>query len=309
MGRTDVRLRCAVPDDFQNAATEIADWSPVAEAVDVVLFGTHIDDADTLAAALADFDIVVARRDRVPCPRLKSLVASGRRNSAIDHAAAEAHGLTVRGIAGSLSPPPAELTWAPPPPRPSARRSPCRALLLRPARGIVEENAALRTGGPWQSTLGAALRTGGPRQSPSAPPCAPAAPGAALRGRCLGLLGLGKIGSRVAQVGLAFGMRVSAGARTSPRSAPSRSARSSSPPRRTCRRAASSTSSQCPSTTRCARPPPPGHATPGLRLPRQLRDELRPGGENIPACLAGSSVRLLSPARVSTCGVVDVADR
>jgi hypothetical protein len=46
MGRTDARLRCAVPDDFQNAATEIADWSPAAEAVDVVLFGTHNDDAD-----------------------------------------------------------------------------------------------------------------------------------------------------------------------------------------------------------------------------------------------------------------------
>jgi phosphoglycerate dehydrogenase-like enzyme len=174
-----MQLRCAVLDDFQGVATEVADWSPVANDVEVVGFDTHFADEDALAVALADFDIVVTLRERVPfpasllarLPRLKLLIASGMRNSVIDYAAAEEHGVTVCGTPSS-STPPVELTWA---------------LLLGLARGIVTENDALRAGGPWQSTVGADLH-----------------------GRRLGLLGLGKIGSRVAQVGLAFGMRVSA---------------------------------------------------------------------------------------------------
>ncbi|MEV7342953.1 D-2-hydroxyacid dehydrogenase family protein [Streptomyces sp. NPDC093544] len=174
-----MRLRCAVLDDYQDAATEVADWSPVADEVEVVGFARHFADEDALAAALTDFDIVVTLRERVPfpasllarLPRLKLLIASGMRNTVIDYAAAEAHGVTVCGTPSS-STPPVELTWA---------------LLLGLARGLVTENEALRTGGPWQSTLGADLY-----------------------GRRLGLLGLGKIGGRVAQVGLAFGMRVGA---------------------------------------------------------------------------------------------------
>ncbi|MER5574472.1 D-2-hydroxyacid dehydrogenase family protein [Streptomyces massasporeus] len=174
-----MRLRCAVLDDFQQVATEVADWAAVADDVEVVSFDRHIEGKDDLVAALAGFDIVVTLRERVPfpgsliarLPRLKLIVASGMRNSVIDYAAAEAHGVTVCGTASS-STPPVELTWA---------------LLLGLARGIVEESDALRSGGPWQSTVGADLH-----------------------GRRLGLLGLGKIGGRVAQVGLAFGMRVSA---------------------------------------------------------------------------------------------------
>lgn len=174
-----MRLRCAVLDDFQQVATEVADWAAVADDVEVVSFDRHIEGEDDLVAALAGFDIVVTLRERVPfpgsliarLPRLKLIVASGMRNSVIDYAAAEAHGVTVCGTASS-STPPVELTWA---------------LLLGLARGIVEESHALRSGGPWQSTVGADLH-----------------------GRRLGLLGLGKIGGRVARVGLAFGMRVSA---------------------------------------------------------------------------------------------------
>ncbi|MFI0811110.1 D-2-hydroxyacid dehydrogenase family protein [Streptomyces echinatus] len=174
-----MRLRCAVLDDFQGVAAESADWSVIEDQVDVVPLREHLDGEDALAAALADYDIVVTLRERVPfpgsliarLPRLKLLVASGMRNSVIDYAAAEAHGVTVCGTASS-STPPVELTWA---------------LLLGLARGIVQESNALRGDGPWQSTVGADLH-----------------------GRRLGLLGLGKIGGRVAQVGLAFGMRVSA---------------------------------------------------------------------------------------------------
>lgn len=176
-GEAAMKLRCAVIDDFQSVATTVVDWSPVTADVEVVSFTEHLATDDEAAAALADFDIVVTLRERVPfpadlfarLPRLRLLVASGMRNSVIDFDAAKRHGVTVCGTASS-STPPVELTWA---------------LLLGLARGIVPEAEALRTDGPWQSTLGADLH-----------------------GRTLGLLGLGKIGGRVAQVGRAFGMDV-----------------------------------------------------------------------------------------------------
>ncbi|MFF7599022.1 D-2-hydroxyacid dehydrogenase family protein [Streptomyces mirabilis] len=174
-----MQFRCAVLDDFQNVASACADWSTLSDRVEVVSFAEHFATEDELAAALADFDFVVTLRERVPfpdsllnrLPRLKLLIASGMRNSVIDYAAAKAGGVTVCGTQSS-STPPVELTWA---------------LLLGLARGIVQENNALRDGGPWQSTVGADLHS-----------------------RTLGLLGLGKIGSRVAQVGLAFGMEITA---------------------------------------------------------------------------------------------------
>ncbi|WP_030738852.1 D-2-hydroxyacid dehydrogenase family protein [Streptomyces sp. NRRL S-31] len=174
-----MRLRCVVLDDFQSVAVESADWSVLGDQVEVVALREHLDGEDALATALADYDIVVTLRERVPfpgsliarLPRLKLLIASGMRNGVIDYAAAQAHGVTVCGTASSGTPP-VELTWA---------------LLLGLARGIVRENNALRGNGPWQSTVGADLHD-----------------------RRLGLLGLGRIGSRVARVGLAFGMRVSA---------------------------------------------------------------------------------------------------
>ncbi|MFE5032754.1 D-2-hydroxyacid dehydrogenase family protein [Streptomyces sp. NPDC056683] len=172
-------LRCAVIDDFQGVGGEFGDWASLAGQVEVVSLREHPGDEDELVAALAGFDIVVTLRERVAfpgsvlgrLPRLRLLIASGMRNSVIDYAAAEAHGITVCGTESS-SAPPVELTWA---------------LLLGLARGLVQESAALRGGGPWQSTVGADLH-----------------------GRRLGLLGLGKIGGKVAQVGLAFGMHVSA---------------------------------------------------------------------------------------------------
>ncbi|MEU2711797.1 D-2-hydroxyacid dehydrogenase family protein [Streptomyces sp. NPDC007205] len=172
-----MRFRCAVLDDFQNVAVTSADWSVLGDRVEVVSFTEHFTSEDELVAALADFDCVVTLRERVPfpagllnrLPRLRLLIASGMRNSVIDHAAARAGGVTVCGTESSGTPP-VELTWA---------------LLLGLARGIVQESNTLREGGPWQSTVGADLH-----------------------GRTLGLLGLGRIGSRVAQVGLAFGMEV-----------------------------------------------------------------------------------------------------
>ncbi|MFJ8820905.1 D-2-hydroxyacid dehydrogenase family protein [Streptomyces sp. NPDC102467] len=172
-------LRCAVLDDFQDVARERGDWARLANRVDVRFLSRHITAHDELVEEIGDSEIVVVMRERTPfpaelfarLPKLRLLITSGLRNASIDLGAAAAHGVTVCGTPSS-SEPPAELTWA---------------LILGLARGVVTENDNLRSGGPWQSTLGADLH-----------------------GRRLGLLGLGKIGARVARVGAAFGMDVAA---------------------------------------------------------------------------------------------------
>ncbi|WP_394938084.1 D-2-hydroxyacid dehydrogenase family protein [Psychromicrobium sp. YIM B11713] len=170
------RLRCVVLDDFQSVALSSADWSPVTDAVEVLSITEHPTSEDELVALIAEAEIVVTLRERVEfprsvferLPRLRLLVATGMRNTAIDMAAARDHGVVVSGTASSLTPP-AELTWA---------------LILGLARHLVVEDAVVRSGG-WQSTVGLDLH-----------------------GRALGVIGLGRIGTAVAKVGLAFGMEV-----------------------------------------------------------------------------------------------------
>ncbi|GBQ80958.1 phosphoglycerate dehydrogenase [Gluconacetobacter johannae DSM 13595] len=170
---------CVILDDYQDAARHMADWSTLADRVKIVPLHHHIADEQALVAALADAEIIVIMRERTPfparlfarLPALRLLVTSGTRNAAIDLAAAGAHGVTVCGT-GSGAEAPVELTWA---------------LILGLARHLVTENAALRQGGPWQSTIGADLY-----------------------GRRLGLLGLGRIGTRVGMIGRAFGMKITA---------------------------------------------------------------------------------------------------
>ncbi|HYU85074.1 MAG TPA: D-2-hydroxyacid dehydrogenase family protein [Kribbellaceae bacterium] len=168
-------VRCAVLDDYQGAAAQLADWS--AAGVELVVLREHLDTEDELVAAIGDCEIVVIMRERTPfraslfarLPKLRLLITSGMRNASIDLAAASAHGVTVCGTA-SASEPPVELTWA---------------LILGLARNLSLESDAVRRGGPWQRTVGTDLY-----------------------GAQLGLLGLGKIGGKVAKVGLAFGMDV-----------------------------------------------------------------------------------------------------
>jgi phosphoglycerate dehydrogenase-like enzyme len=172
-----VPIRCTVLDDFQGVALRCADWSVLAPDVEVTALAEHLADEDALVAALADTEVLVVMRERTPLtasllarlPALRLVVTSGMRNASIDREAAQARGIVVCGTRSSSSPP-AELTWA---------------LVLGLARHLTVENAALRSGGPWQSTLGTDLH-----------------------GATLGLLGLGKIGAQVARVGLAFGMNV-----------------------------------------------------------------------------------------------------
>jgi phosphoglycerate dehydrogenase-like enzyme len=170
-------LRCAVLDDYQQVALTAADWSPIAAEVEVRVFPRHLAVEDELVAEIGDCEIAVTMRERTPfpasllarLPRLRLLVTTGMRNAAVDIAAARGRGVTVCGTA-SAGHPPAELTWA---------------LILALARHLVPETAAMRTNGAWQSTVGEDLH-----------------------GQTLGIIGLGKIGTMVARVAQAFGMRV-----------------------------------------------------------------------------------------------------
>ena len=168
--------RVAVLDDYQNVARRMADWASLPAGTDVVVFSDHLSDAGAVAARLADFDAVVAMRERTPFPRtllerlpkLKLLVTTGMRNASIDVAAATERKIVVCGTAG-LPYPTAELTWG---------------LILALFRHIPAEDRATREG-RWQISCGLGLN-----------------------GKTLGVVGLGGLGSRVAKIGRAFEMNV-----------------------------------------------------------------------------------------------------
>jgi phosphoglycerate dehydrogenase-like enzyme len=169
-------MRLAILDDYQNASLSAADWASLAPAVVVEPFHEVLPGEDAAADRLRDFEIIVAMRERTPFPRsllerlpkLKLLVTAGMRNAAIDMKAAAERGIVIAGTS-MLPYPTAELTWG---------------LILALARHIAREDQAMRTGG-WQTTLGVGLR-----------------------GKVLGVVGLGKLGSQVATVGKAFQMDV-----------------------------------------------------------------------------------------------------
>jgi phosphoglycerate dehydrogenase-like enzyme len=167
-------FRIAVLDDYQYAAREHADWDCLDAQVEV--FHGPFADADTTVWKLADFDAAVAMRERTPFPadvlrrlgRLKLLVTTGMGNAAIDIPAASEVGIVVCGTGYPFFSSASELTWA---------------LILAAARNIPAEAQFVREGG-WQMSIGRGLE-----------------------GKTLGLLGLGRTGSRVARVGQAFDMQ------------------------------------------------------------------------------------------------------
>jgi D-3-phosphoglycerate dehydrogenase len=170
-------LRCAILDDYQNVALTLADWSKVKGDIEIKVFNEHLGGADNVVAALADFAIVCAMRERTVFPRaviealpaLKLLVTTGMRNASIDLEAAKARGVVVCGT----------------PAFGNATAAIATGLMLELARHIGYENARLKAGAAWQSTIGLDLE-----------------------GLTLAQLGLGKLGTRMAEIGRAFKMNV-----------------------------------------------------------------------------------------------------
>jgi phosphoglycerate dehydrogenase-like enzyme len=170
------RIRVAVLDDYQDVARQSADWAPLDAAADVVIFHDHVADEAALARRLSPFDVVCVMRERTPMtatllaalPRLRLIASTGRANASIDLEAAALHGVEVVHT-NYASTPTIEFTWA---------------AILGLARNLANETATVRAGG-WQQGLGVELS-----------------------GKTLALLGLGRIGSAVARIGQAFGMKV-----------------------------------------------------------------------------------------------------
>jgi phosphoglycerate dehydrogenase-like enzyme len=169
-------MKIAILDDYQNVALKMADWSAVARRAEITVFNAHLADPEAVVERLAPFDVICVMRERTPLPReilkrlpnLKLIASTGARNASIDMAAAKELGITVTGT-GYKSTSTIELTWA---------------LILASVRPIVRENEAVRDG-RWQTSIGEELG-----------------------GKILGVLGLGNIGTPVARIGLAFGMKI-----------------------------------------------------------------------------------------------------
>ena len=169
-------MKVAILDDYQDVALRLADWSAVRRRAEITVFNDHLADPAAVVERLHPFDVVCVMRERTPLsrdilqqlPRLKLIASTGPRNAAIDMRAAAERGIVVTAT-GYESTPTIELSWA---------------LILASARHLASEAASVRDGG-WQTRIGSNLR-----------------------GKCLGVIGLGNIGKEVARIALAFGMTV-----------------------------------------------------------------------------------------------------
>ncbi|RGP36163.1 D-2-hydroxyacid dehydrogenase family protein [Pseudotabrizicola alkalilacus] len=172
------RARIAVLDDYMGVAHGLADWDRLADRAEVTFLSEAIPEAD-LAKRLAGYDAICLLRERTPIsatllsalPDLAAIVATGRVNRTLDDRAAADLGIAVMTTSGGGNGLYAtvELAWG---------------LIVSLMRHLPEESAAMRQG-LWQTRLGTALY-----------------------GRTLGLVGLGRLGSRMATVAQAFGMKV-----------------------------------------------------------------------------------------------------
>src|ERR1700749_4392447 len=99
------RLRCALPDDYFKISMNFADWSKITDRVELTVFEQPFKSQDEAAAALKDFDIILAMRERTAFPRtmfdrlpnLKLMITAGMRNAAIDFEAAKDHNVVLCG--------------------------------------------------------------------------------------------------------------------------------------------------------------------------------------------------------------------
>lgn len=176
MTGTTTLIKIAILDDYQNVALKMADWSALRRQASIETFSDTISNPDDLVARLLPFDVICVMRERTPLPRgiierlprLKLIVSTGPKNSSVANDAAEELGIVVKNTRGSLTAP-IELTWA---------------LIMASARNLTSEAASLRAGG-WQQTVGYELK-----------------------GKTLGVLGLGRIGGKIARIAQTFDMNV-----------------------------------------------------------------------------------------------------
>jgi phosphoglycerate dehydrogenase-like enzyme len=169
-------MKIAILDDYQGVAKTYADWSAIEREHSLTVFRTAFQSQSAVVEALAPFDVLCIMRERTrfdqatinALPNLKAIVTTGFRNAAIDLAACKARGIAVTGTDVPANAT-VELTWA---------------LILGQARHLPAETGNM-AGGRWQTTVGRELK-----------------------GRTLGVIGLGRLGSQVATIGKAFGMNV-----------------------------------------------------------------------------------------------------
>jgi phosphoglycerate dehydrogenase-like enzyme len=171
------RLRCAILDDYLNLSLKLADWSKVEDRVDVTVFNQPFASPEAAVSALKDFEVICAMRERTPFPRamfdglpkLKLLITSGMRNNSIDMAAAKDKQVVVCGT-----------HWPRDPTAPLAM-----GMILELTRNIGRESARMHAGEYLQKHVGIEIE-----------------------GKTLGIVGLGKLGAKVAGLAKAFGMNV-----------------------------------------------------------------------------------------------------
>jgi phosphoglycerate dehydrogenase-like enzyme len=171
-----IKLKAAILDDYQRASAEFADWSLITDRVDLTIFDQHEADEIKLIQRLLPFEIICVMRERTPLtrkilselPNCKLIVSTGARNASIDLSATDEFGITVKHT-GYLASGAPELTWG---------------LLLAMARHIPQESMNMRSG-HWQTTIGTDLK-----------------------GKTIGIIGLGRLGSRIARYAQAFEMRI-----------------------------------------------------------------------------------------------------
>jgi phosphoglycerate dehydrogenase-like enzyme len=172
-------MRVSILDDYQGIALDMADWSPIRDrGIEIAVERFPFADEADVVRSLADSEIVCAMRERTAfpkhvvdrLPKLKLLITTGMRNASFDMEALKARGVTVCGTGGpgGGNEDTAELAWG---------------LILGAMRRIAEDHAFMRQGG-WQTRVGHRVA-----------------------GKTIGLLGLGRLGSAVARVGLAFDMK------------------------------------------------------------------------------------------------------
>ena len=169
-------MKVAIIDDYQGVAEQLVDWSKFKDSCEIKVFNQPFENEDHAIENLKSFNALLIMRERTPmtkklmdgCPNLKFIATSGMRNLGIDLEHAKSKGIIVSGSEGNKHPT-AELTWA---------------LILGLARNIKQESENMYQG-YWQTTIGFELK-----------------------GKTLGIMGLGNLGSMVAKVGKAFGMEV-----------------------------------------------------------------------------------------------------